>query len=52
MSGKKPTAEEFVRSVLANTFKQNVDKETLQEVAKKVKDAVRQRPARANREAA
>jgi hypothetical protein len=44
MSGKKPTAEEFVRNVLVNSFKQHVDNETLREVAKKVQEAVETKP--------
>jgi hypothetical protein len=44
MSERKPTAEEFVRSVLINSFKQHVDKETVQVVAKKVKEAVATKP--------
>ncbi|MCP3472408.1 hypothetical protein NLM33_19025 [Bradyrhizobium sp. CCGUVB1N3] len=53
MTDKKMTAEEFVRRVLVQSFKQRVDKDTLKEVAKKVKEAVpaKQRPSRA-REAA
>jgi hypothetical protein len=52
MSEKKMTAEEFVRNVL-KTFKQAVDKDTVQGVAKKVRDAVdtKQKPPR-TREAA
>jgi hypothetical protein len=44
MSAKKLTAEEFVRNVLAKSFKQTVDKDTLREVAKKVRDAVDTKP--------
>jgi hypothetical protein len=53
MSNKKLTAEEFVRRVLAKSFGQNVDKETVLEVAKKVRQAVatKQKPSR-DREAA
>jgi hypothetical protein len=48
MSEKKLTAEEFVRRVLAETFGQRVDKETVREVAKKVREAVatKQKPPR------
>jgi hypothetical protein len=53
MTEKKITAEEFVRNVLAKSFKQKVDTETIREVAKKVRDAVSvtKRPSR-DREAA
>jgi hypothetical protein len=44
MTVKKITAEEFVRSVLAKTFKQKVDKDTLREVAEKVRQAVDTKP--------
>jgi hypothetical protein len=48
MADKKLTAEEFVRRVLAQSFGQNVDKETVLEVAKKVRQAVatNQKPPR------
>ena len=53
MSKKKMTAEEFVRHVLAKSFKQTVDKETVREVAKKVQEAIstKHKPTR-DREAA
>jgi hypothetical protein len=48
MSEKKLTAEEFVRNVVAKSFNQSIDDETLLQVAKKVKEAVtpKQRPSR------
>ena len=48
MSDKKLTAEEFVRKVLANSFGQNADKDTVLEVAKKVRQAIstKQKPPR------
>ena len=53
MAENKLTAEEFVRNVLVNSFKQSVDSETIREVAKKVQQAVasKQKPNR-DREAA
>jgi len=51
MAGNKLTAEEFVRNVLVNSFKQTVDNETVREVARKVSEAVATKPPR-NREAA
>ncbi len=53
MAEKKMTAEQLVRNVLAKSFKQKVDAETIREVAKKVQEAVsvNRRPSR-DREAA
>ena len=44
MAEKKLTAEEFVRNVLVNSFKQSADSETVREVAQKVKEAVATKP--------
>jgi hypothetical protein len=45
----KITAEEFVRNVLAKTFNQRVDKDTLREVAQKVNEAIARKPATASK---
>jgi hypothetical protein len=53
MSEQKLTAEEFVRSVVAKSFNQSIDNETLLQVAKKVKEAVATKPRQSrNSEAA
>jgi hypothetical protein len=46
---KKMTTEEFVRSVLANTFNQKIDGDTLREVVQKVDEAVATKPLKADR---
>jgi hypothetical protein len=46
---KKPTTEEFVRSVLANSFKQEIDQDTLREVTQKVDEAVNPKSLKADR---
>jgi hypothetical protein len=43
---KKLTTEEFVRSVLANTFNQKIDRDTLRDVIQKVDDAVTTKPVK------
>ena len=45
----KQTTEEFVRSVLANTFNQKIDQDTLRGVIQKVDDAVSTKPPRADK---
>jgi hypothetical protein len=44
---KKLTTEEFVRNVLAKSFNQHIDQETLREVAQKVDEAVATKPLKA-----
>jgi len=46
---KKLTTEEFVRNVLAKTFHQKIDKDTLREVVQKVDEAVATKPLKADR---
>jgi hypothetical protein len=46
---KKLSTEEFVRSVLAKTFNQKIDKDTLREVAQKVDEAVATKAVKAER---
>ena len=46
---KKLTTEEFVRNVLAKSFNQHLDQETLREVAHKVDEAVATKPLKVTR---
>lgn len=46
---KKMTTEEFVRSVLAKTFNQKIDRDTLREVVQKVDEAVATKPLKIDR---
>jgi hypothetical protein len=46
---KKVTTEEFVRNVLAKTFNQKIDRDTLLNVVQKVDDAVATKPVKADR---